>query len=140
MTINGKLSRTVCSPVGLGASAGVFVLALLACGLGYIAFPDQAVRAQATAPDARVTITLSNFKFDPKDVSVPLGGTVEWIDDTGRHLVEADDGSFHSPILTAGSKFEHRFDKPGTYLYHCSFHGAAGGKEMAGTVTVIGSK
>jgi len=88
--VNRGVNRIACSPVGFGASAGLIVLIWLC----YFAFPRQDVRAQATASEGRVIITLSNFKFDPKDVSLPLGGTVEWTDDTGRHMVESDDGSF----------------------------------------------
>ena len=134
MAINGKLGRIAHSALFGACASGI----LLMC---YFASPQESVGAQSIAPpDASVTITLSNFKFDPRDVSVILGTTVVWIDDTGRHMIEADDGSFQSPILVAGSKFEHRFNKSGTYTYHCSFHGAAGGKEMAGTITVVESK
>jgi plastocyanin len=62
---------------------------------------------------------------------------VEWLDDTGRHTVEADDGSFKSETLIGGGRFEHRFEQPGTFAYHCGFHGAAGGKDMAGVVRVV---
>jgi plastocyanin len=91
--------------------------------------------APAKAPD-RVTVTIQNFSFMPKDVVIPEGATVEWTDVGGRHSVQADDGSFQSDTLIADGKFEHKFDKPGTYAYFCSFHGSMGGKDMAGTVTV----
>jgi plastocyanin len=61
---------------------------------------------------------------------------VEWVNDGGRHSVEADDGSFKSETLKQGDKFEHKFDKPGRYAYHCEFHGEKGGKDMAGTIIV----
>jgi plastocyanin len=32
--------------------------------------------------------------------------------------------------------FSFKFDKPGTYAYHCAFHGGNGGKGMAGKIVV----
>jgi plastocyanin len=84
----------------------------------------------------RVSVTIQNFSFAPKEVTITEGTTVEWTDVGGRHSVQADDGSFQSDTLTADGKFEHKFEKAGTYRYFCSFHGEMGGKDMAGTVTV----
>lgn len=87
-------------------------------------------------PAARVSVKVSSFKFEPKVVTVAAGTTVEWVNQGGRHTVEADDGSFKSDTLADGAKFEHTFTKAGTYPYHCTFHGEKGGKDMAGKVVV----
>jgi len=92
--------------------------------------------APIRAQDAKVTITAKNFSFEPAQVTVKPGTTVEWVDSGGKHTIMADDGSFKSPTLTSGEKFEFKFDKPGTYKYYCSFHGSKGGHDMSGTVTV----
>jgi plastocyanin len=91
--------------------------------------------AQSTDPP-RVTVTVKNFSFDPKEVTVATGTTVEWTDASGKHTIEADKGEFKSETLTAGGKFEHKFDKPGTYDYFCGFHGSKGGHDMAGKIIV----
>jgi len=98
------------------------------------ATPKPAAAAQGDA--APVKVTISNFKFDPKEVTVPVGGTVDWLDDTGRHTVKADDGSFNSGMLSAGAHFQHKFDKAGKFAYYCEYHGSPGGHDMAGTVIV----
>lgn len=118
---------------------------VIAIGLGtyyfwYLAGPKPTVAsttpaAQTSAPE-KVTIKISNFQFEPKEVTIKVGATVEWVDERGRHTVEADDGSFKSDTLTADGKFEHKFDKPGIYQYFCTFHGEAHGKDMAGQITV----
>jgi len=90
----------------------------------------------ASAAAAQQTIQISNFQFEPKQLTVTAGTTVEWVDSAGRHSVVADDESFKSETLTAGGRFEHKFEEPGTFPYYCEFHGDKGGKEMSGTVVV----
>lgn len=96
--------------------------------------PD-ATRTVATT-EGKVTVKISGFQFDPKVLTVAPGTTVEWINEGGRHSVVADDGSFKSAALKQGDKFEHKFDKAGTFAYHCEFHGEKGGKDMAGKIVV----
>jgi plastocyanin len=91
---------------------------------------------RAAARAATTTVKISNFQFTPKTVTIAAGATVEWVNDAGKHMIEADDGSFKSEALTAGAKFSHTFAKAGKYPYHCTFHGDKGGKDMAGTVIV----
>ena len=97
---------------------------------------SASVPAQAAVE--KVSVKISNFQFEPKELTVKAGTIVEWTDERGRHTVEADDGSFKSDTLTAGGQFEHKFDKAGTFAYHCEFHGEKGGKDMAGTIVVKG--
>ena len=110
----------------------------------YIADSSKPARLIAAGPaqsetiQARVTIRISNFKFEPQEITISAGTTVEWIDETGRHTVEADDGSFKSETMIAGGRFEHTFDAAGLYLYYCGFHGEKHGKDMAGTIVVRG--
>ena len=90
----------------------------------------------ASAVQEKATVKISSFKFEPKVLTVAPGTTVEWVNEGGRHSVEADNGSFKSDVLKQGDKFEHKFDKAGTFAYHCEFHGEKGGKDMAGTIVV----
>lgn len=96
--------------------------------------------ARAKSQAATATVKVSSFKFEPQTLTVAAGTTVQWVNEGGRHTVEADNGSFKSDVLTDGKTFEHKFDKPGTYAYHCSFHGESGGKDMAGKIIVRGKK
>ena len=81
-------------------------------------------------------VSIKNFEFQPKTLTVKPGTIVTWTNDAGAHTVTADKGSFSSPTLSAGETFSHRFTRKGTYRYYCSFHGGAGGHDMAGTVIV----
>jgi len=113
---------------------------LVAFGLGawtYRTLNGGSAAAALPAAASAARIVVRNFAFDPAELSVPAGTEVEWIDETGRHDVQADDGtSFKSDVMTAGGTFKHRFDRPGVYRYFCEFHGSAGGHDMAGVVTV----
>lgn len=81
------------------------------------------------------TVTLSNNMFAPKTVTIKKGDSVTWSAKDGAHTVKADNGSFQSGTITAGKNFSHTFDAPGTYGYHCTFHGSPG-HDMAGKVIV----
>ena len=77
-------------------------------------------------------VSISNFAFGPNVLEVTAGTTVTWTNNDGaNHTVTADDGSFDSGALGSGGTFSVTFDTPGTYTYHCGFHG-----QMTGTVVV----
>src|SRR5262245_56151862 len=91
------------------------------------------------APRAAETknITVKDFEFVPKTISVNAGDTITWTNEgPSPHTVTADDGSFDSGNLDKGATFSHTFDKAGTFAFYCKYHGAKGGSGMAGSVTV----
>jgi plastocyanin len=118
----------------------VWTVAVLSGGLlyqeAYARRAPASPPAQAAAAKPAAVVQVTNFRFDPPEVTVAAGDTVQWVDANGRHQLEADDSSFESPVLTAGAEFRRRFDQPGVYHYFCAFHGSRGGKDMAGTVMV----
>ena len=84
-------------------------------------------------PDVRITGTNpTNFKFDPKTLSVPSGATVKWTNQTGHtHTVTSDNGAFDSGNISPNGSFTHVFNAPGSFAYHCNIHPG-----MTGTTTV----
>jgi plastocyanin len=118
-------------------------MSILTTGLASTALPRMAKNRPARATStvqAKSTVKISSFKFEPKVLTIAPGTIVEWVNDGGRHSVVADNGSFKSDVLKQGDKFEHKFDKAGTYAYHCEFHGEKGGKDMAGSIVVRAAK
>jgi plastocyanin/uncharacterized membrane protein YozB (DUF420 family) len=97
---------------------------------------QQTATGTSKPADSKVTVRITNFQFEPKELTITAGTTVEWIDETGRHTIEADDGSFTSDMLQAGGKFEQKFDTPGSIPYFCGLHGDKGGKMMAGVIRI----
>ncbi|HEX9318206.1 MAG TPA: cupredoxin family copper-binding protein [Nitrososphaeraceae archaeon] len=74
--------------------------------------------------------------FDPNPIEINAGDSVTWTnDDNEVHTVTSgsQDASnigqeFDSGTLASGQSFTHKFDKPGTYEYFCSFHESMTGK------------
>jgi plastocyanin len=82
---------------------------------------------------------MKDFEFAPKDVTVPVGSSVVWQNaGAKKHTATADDNSFDTAVVAPGASSQPiKFDKAGTFKYFCQFHGAAGGVDMAGTITVV---
>jgi plastocyanin len=89
----------------------------------------------AGAQGNSTTVSIKNFAFNPPNATVAAGTTVTWVNnDQTAHTVTADDGTFDSGTLQPGQSFSFKFDKAGTYAYHCNIH-----PDMTATVTVSGA-
>ncbi len=119
------------SKVLSGLGMGVLALALAACGSssdnsgggGSSSAPADNTPAAATV---NVVADPTNVgKFDPATTTVKVGDTVKWTfsDDASPHTVTSDDSStFDSMQKAKGDTFTHKFDKAGTFAYHCTLH------------------
>jgi plastocyanin len=68
-------------------------------------------------------VSIANFAFNPADLTVKAGDSVTWTNnDSAPHTVTSDSGAFDSGQLSQGAKFTQKFDKAGTYSYHCTNH------------------
>ena len=115
----------------------VLRLDLAARDAGVLEDPMVVTVAGSVPPDT-AAIHESHIKYAPKELTVPVGTTVEWInDESPKHTATADDGSFDSATQAQGDTFSHTFTEPGTWLYYCRFHGDAGGVGMSGTIIVV---
>jgi plastocyanin len=91
----------------------------------------------AAASQTEATVAALDDTFLPEALRVRVGATVTWTHQgKGQHTITADDGSFDSGPLGPGNRFSFTFEAPGTYRYHCTYHGAAGGFGMAGVIQV----
>ena len=106
------------------------------CALAIAAPAGRADNPSFSAGVVGKSVVISNFQFAPRSVTIKAGATITWTNQEGTHTVTADDNSWESPTLNAGKTFSRQFTKPGTYPYHCSFHGSPGA-DMSGVVTVV---
>ena len=99
--------------------------------------------APSLAADQSVTACCapgSGNAFTPKTVTIDVGDSVTWRNDSGFHNVVFDDGSFESPANPDPTPWTatRKFDTAGEFKYYCEQHGNKGGVGMAGSVIVGG--
>jgi plastocyanin len=82
------------------------------------------------------TVVMSDMKFAPEVITVPVGSSVTWhnIDDK-VHTATANDDSWTTGDMTTGSSKSVTFNTAGTFKYHCKYHTVLG-VGMTGTVVV----
>jgi plastocyanin/uncharacterized membrane protein YozB (DUF420 family) len=121
-------------------------LYLLATALGgglyaiWYALPAPAPVDLATVVqrEGELLVPMVDFAYSPREIVVPVGTTVIWINQDGApHNAIADDGSFATALLGAGEQAETRFDSVGEFPFFCELHGSPGGVDMAGLVRVV---
>jgi len=72
-------------------------------------------------------VNISNFAFDPAEVTIQAGKSVKWTnEDSAPHTIKSD--TFESPNLSNGQSYMHQFTEKGTYDYSCSIHPSMKGK------------
>ena len=116
---------------------------LLVAALGIVA-GFAAIGSPSAAPaaeGARVLMVdnepdLTNWHFDPAEVTVPAGSTVVWVNKgKEEHTVTSASDSrekFDSGYKKRGASFQRVFSRPGRFNYYCAPH-----PWMKGTVVVV---
>src|SRR5882724_7048728 len=91
---------------------------------------------------ANVTVSMVNFQFSPKDITINAGDTVTWMNqdftfhDSTSGTNGVPSGLWHSPLFGPGGSFSFTFNVPaGYYGYYCTPHVFT--FHMFGSVTVI---
>ena len=85
--------------------------------------------AAVAAQDATNVVTIDNFSFTPKEVTVPVGTTVKWVNhDDIPHSVVNKDKVFRSPALDTDDSYSYTFASAGTFDYFCGLHPFMSGK------------
>ncbi len=123
-------------------------LVLVGAGCGKESTPAPAVETPSESPAASepstsgeptaeivpatkpVNIGIRDFKFVPSQVTVKRGTTVTWTqEDSVPHTVTADrKAGLDSPLLKKGETYSYKFEKTGTFSYHCTPHPNMKGK------------
>ena len=83
---------------------------------------------QNNFPQTMHNVTVSNFSFNPTQLTINAGDIVRWTNAGGLHNVVADDNSFTSGAVSSSAwVFEHTFNSVGSNPYYCGQHGGPGG-------------
>ena len=77
----------------------------------------------AAAQDPTNVITIDNFTFSPKELTVAVGTTVKWVNhDDIPHLVVEKKTTFRSKALDTDDSYSYTFTSAGTFDYFCGLH------------------
>jgi len=123
--------------VALFAIVVIIVILWLAFGINKNkATAPTTTESSQTASSAVQTdkVVIKDFAFNPNDINVKKGTTVTWTNqDSTAHQPAENDGQNgpSSPPLDQGQSYSFKFERDGTFHYHCSIH-----PEMTGTVNV----
>ncbi|MGE0065864.1 MAG: cupredoxin domain-containing protein [Solirubrobacterales bacterium] len=102
-------------------------IAVLALALGAV-LAAPAAAANPAQTSASKTVSIVDFAFRPGTLTVAKGTKVEWVNSSGTtHTVTRAKG-FNSGRLPSGEDFSVRFQKTGTFAYHCNIHPTMKGK------------
>ena len=122
------------------AAAGLVLAALAACSgsgtpaattAGGAATPPPVCEDSTAA--TTVDATVADFTWS-QPVTAKVGETITWTNsDTAGHKVGTDDGTctMGQTIAGSGGKQSLKFNKAGTYPFHCTIHA-----NMKGTITI----
>ena len=103
-----------------------FLCAVVVLTLGIAALDSGARAAQADQ------VTIKDFAFTPKQITVTPGSTVTWLNqDQEVHQVTSKTKLFRSAPLDTKDTYSFTFKDAGTFDYFCSLH-----PQMTGTVVV----
>lgn len=91
-----------------------------------------AATQMARAGAKTVTVTVADFAFDPAEITVAEGDTIEWVNkDVVAHTATVKDG--WEVMLEPGTSGTHVAEADDTVDYYCRFH-----PNMTGKITVSG--
>jgi plastocyanin len=92
----------------------------------------------ACGSNAGAEVLVKGFRFQPKRLTVPVGGTATWSqEDNTLHTITSgtpndETGLFDHEDFGQGERFSFTFESAGTYAYFCMNHPEG----MRGSVTV----
>ena len=117
------MSRLRLAAAGIAPGRAVVVAVLLGpVGGALLAFGTVAAQEA-------VVVTIDNFTFTPKELTVAAGTTVKWINhDDIPHTVVEKKTSFRSKALDTDDAYSFTFASAGTFEYFCGLHPQMTGK------------
>lgn len=94
--------------------------------VGVVAFCVVAAQGQSTSATHRGaahTVVIRQMQFNPAQLTVNAGDTIEWKnEDIYAHTATAYDGSFDSGLIAPGASWKTTVTKSGEIAYHCRPH------------------
>jgi plastocyanin len=106
----------------LAPNRALVVAMLLGPVIGAMLAFGTVAAQDATKKDAN-EITIDNFTFTPKELTVAVGTTVKWVNhDDIPHTVVEKKTSFRSKALDTDDSYSYTFASAGEFDYFCGLH------------------
>ena len=106
---------------------------VLAFTIGLAACQSSGSGKSASAPAVVATeVRARDLQFQPQAIQVKPGTIVTWSFEDGAVAHDVKGDGFSSPTMKSGT-FTHRFDRTGSFEFHCTLHA-----NMTGRVVVAG--
>jgi plastocyanin len=99
----------------------------LAAALVAVQASPAVAPGQAQASGAK-TVDINHFKFHPPALEVAKGTKVVFSNSAAVAHTATDNGVFDSGHIKPGESFAVRFERKGTFRYHCEIHSFMHGK------------
>ena len=101
---------------------GLVVALVLGPVIGAMLAFGTVAAQDATKKDAN-EITIDNFTFTPKELTIAVGTTVKWVNhDDIPHTVVEKKTTFRSKALDTDDSYSFTFTSAGTFDYFCGLH------------------
>jgi plastocyanin len=86
--------------------------------------PKPVALGGAAGATIAAEVRMDTYKFKGDTITIAAGQAVRWINaDPAEHTVTFDSAAEPgSPVIPPNGSYVQRFDKPGTYRYHCTPH------------------
>ena len=108
--------------VRLVPNRGLVVALVLGPVVGAMLAFGTVAAQDATKKDAN-EITIDNFTFTPKELTVAVGTTVKWVNhDDIPHTIVEKKTTFRSKALDTDDSYSFTFTSAGAFDYFCGLH------------------
>ena len=117
-----KESKKMLRPIIASTVLGIVIGAILGAGVLFV-----------RAADSSNAVSIDNFTFTPKTLTVKAGTTVSWTnhDDIPHGIASSENAFKKSAALDTDDSYSFTFTAPGTYQYFCYIH-----PHMVGSIVV----
>jgi plastocyanin len=88
-------------------------------------------------PQTLHVVVVLAHTFSPSDLTIVVGDTIRWENQSGFHNVVADNGSFTNGVPSSSLwTYDYVFTTVGEFKYYCVIHGGPGLVGMSGIIRV----
>jgi plastocyanin len=80
-------------------------------------------QSRVVSQSGRILVEIKDYDFFPRDLEVPVGATVTWVNRDGvPHDATDEGGGWATGMLEQGDQKSIEFDEPGAFDYLCTIH------------------